>query len=202
MARLGFPIVISAPSGAGKTTLAQLLIQSLPDLSTSISYTTRPSRGNESDGVDYHFVSAEEFQRMINEGEFLEWAHVHGHRYGSANSWTTKELMQERDVVFDIDVQGGLQIKERHPDSVLIFIVPPVFSALKDRLEKRGTEGPEKIAQRLVAATKEIEIGLQKYDYIITNKQLDRALFDLTAIVRTHRLRQFDRAKIKARLLG
>lgn len=201
MARFGFPIVISAPSGAGKTTLAHLLIQSMPNLNVSVSYTTRPRRGNEQDGTDYNFVSVEEFDRMISHGDFLEWAHVHGHRYGSGNSWTAGKLAQEHDVVFDIDVQGGLQIKNRYPQTVLIFIVPPTIDALRERLKARGTESEKKISQRMTAATQEIEIGLAKYDYVITNKVLDRALFDLTAIVRTHRLKQFNREKIKARLL-
>jgi len=201
MSRTGFPIVISAPSGAGKTTLAQLLIQSMPDLCVSVSYTTREKRGNERNGVDYNFVSEEEFEQMVAAGDFLEWAHVHGHRYGSAQSWTANQLNNENDVVFDIDVQGGLQIKSRYENAVLIFIVPPNLVELKTRLEKRGTEQPEKITQRLSAASREIDVGLEKYDYVITNKHLDRALFDLTAIVRTHRLKQFNRAKIRSRLL-
>lgn len=202
MSRLGFPIVISAPSGAGKTTLARLLIESMSNLDISVSYTTRPIRGNEQDGVDYNFISDADFDHMVKAGDFLEWAAVHGHRYGSAETWTSQRLMQKNDVVFDIDVQGGLQIKERYPEAILIFVVPPTFSVLRERLEKRGTEAPEKILQRLKAATQEIDIGLEKYDYVITNKQLDRALFDLTAIIRTHRLTQIDRKKIRTKMLS
>ncbi len=202
MARRAFPVVLSAPSGTGKTTLAHLLVESMSNLQISVSYTTRPARGNERDGVDYHFVSPEEFQTMIAEQAFLEWAKVHGNQYGSGLEWTEQALADERDVVFDIDVYGGLQIKKRIPNSVLIYILPPSLDELEDRLRNRGTETDESIRQRMQASRDEILLGLKYYDYVINNEKLDRALFDLTAIVRTHRLNGFDRQKIAKRLLG
>lgn len=202
MARKSFPVVLSAPSGTGKTTLAHLLVDSMSNLEISVSYTTRPRRGNERENIDYHFISDAEFDAMIECDAFLEWAPVHNHRYGSSVEWTRKKLDENRDVIFDIDVQGGLQIKKRFPDTVLIFILPPSLDELKNRLYARGTEPPEKIEKRLSAARDEIRIGLQSYDYVINNEKLDRALFDLTAIVRTHRLEGFDRDRIRMKLLG
>jgi guanylate kinase len=201
MARKVFPVVLSAPSGTGKTTLAHLLVDSMPNLYLSVSYTTRPSRGNEVDGVDYHFISEKQFESMVNEDAFIEWAGVHNHCYGSGAEWTLSCLAAGKDVLFDIDVNGGLQIKKRIPDAVLIFILPPSLGELETRLRNRATETEERILSRMEAARKEIELGLLHYDYVINNEQLDRALFDLTAIVRTHRLRGFDREKIKKRLL-
>jgi guanylate kinase len=202
MARKSFPVVLSAPSGTGKTTLAHLLVDSMSNLEISVSYTTRPRRGNEREDIDYHFISDAEFDAMIERNSFLEWAPVHAHRYGSSVEWTQKKLEENRDVLFDIDVQGGLQIKKQFPNTLLIFILPPSLEELKNRLYARGTEPAEKIEKRLVAARDEIRIGLQSYDYVINNEKLDRALFDLTAIVRTHRLEGFDRDRIRMKLLG
>ena len=201
MARKGFPIVLSAPSGTGKTTLAHLLVNSRDKLILSVSYTTRPMRGSEQDGVSYHFVDDRQFQAMINDNKFLEWAKVHGHHYGSSAAWTLENLANGRDVLFDIDVQGGLQIKKHFHDAVTIFITPPSFEELEKRLLKRGTETHEKIKKRLSSARDEIMVGLDNYDYVINNENLDRALFDLTSIIRTHHIMRIDRAKIKARLL-
>lgn len=202
MARIAFPVVLSAPSGTGKTTLAALLVNSVKDLHISVSLTTRPIRGNEREGIDYHFVTKEEFQEKINHNGFLEWANVHGNYYGSSLESTQKALAENKDVVFDIDVQGGLQIKKAMPNSVLIFILPPSLAVLEERLRNRGTESEELIQQRMDAARSEIEIGLATYDFVINNEILDRALFDLTAIIRTHRLMGIDRDKIRKRLLG
>lgn len=202
MARIAFPVVLSAPSGTGKTTLAHLLVNSVSNLQVSVSFTTRPIRGNEREGVEYHFVNDDAFKEMIARKAFLEWANVHGNYYGSSMEVTQKSLNEERDVVFDIDVQGGLQIKSAIPNSVLIFILPPSLAVLEARLRGRGTESEEVIQQRLSAARSEIEIGLNTYDYVINNEILDRALFDLTAIIRAHRLMGIDRDKIRKRLLG
>ncbi|MES2503694.1 MAG: guanylate kinase [Myxococcota bacterium] len=202
MARHAFPVVLSAPSGTGKTTLAHLLVDSMSNLEISVSHTTRPRRGHEQEDVDYYFVDDVEFDKMIEENAFLEWAPVHGHRYGSSIAWTQKKMDDSRDVIFDIDVQGGLQIKKHFPNTVLIFILPPSFEELENRLRGRGTDPEEKIQKRLEAARQEIRIGLKTYDYVINNEKLDRALFDLTAIVRTHRLNGFDREKIRKKLLG
>lgn len=200
MARKGFPVVLSAPSGTGKTTLAHLLVSSREKLILSVSYTTRPMRMNEQDGVDYHFVDEEQFKKMIDEQEFLEWAKVHGQFYGSSAKWTFENLGNSRDVLFDIDVQGGLQIKQHYPDAVTIFITPPSFEELERRLIKRGTESRDIIDNRLAAARNEILVGLENYDYVINNENLDRALFDLTSIIRAHHIMRIDREKIKHRL--
>ncbi|MBL4817881.1 MAG: guanylate kinase [Deltaproteobacteria bacterium] len=202
MARQSFPVVLSAPSGTGKTTLAHLLVDSVANLEISVSHTTRPRRGNERDHVDYHFISDDEFDAMIQRKAFLEWAPVHSHRYGSSAEWTQGKLDEKKDVIFDIDVQGGLQIKKRFPQSVLIFILPPSLEELKNRLLTRGTEQPGKIESRIEAARQEIETGLATYDYVINNEKLDRALFDLASIIRTNRLMGFDREKIRRKLLG
>jgi guanylate kinase len=201
MARKGFPIVLSAPSGTGKTTLAHLLVNSRDKLMLSVSYTTRVIRGSEQDGVSYHFIDQEQFQKMIDADELLEWAVVHGNLYGSSAKWTKESLDNGRDVLFDIDVQGGLQIKEHYPDAVTIFITPPSLEELEKRLIKRGTESHEKIKIRLESARDEILVGLENYDYVINNENLDRALFDLTSIIRAHHIMRIDREKIKARLL-
>lgn len=201
MARKGFPIVLSAPSGTGKTTLAHLLVNSMDKLNLSVSYTTRSMRGSEQDGINYHFIDEARFLQMIGEKAFLEWAEVHGNYYGSGADWTHENLINGRDVLFDIDVQGGLQIKSHHPDAVTIFITPPSFEELEKRLLRRGTESHESIKQRMLAAKDEILIGLEKYDYVINNEKLDRALFDLTSIIRTQHIMRLDRDKIKQRLL-
>lgn len=200
MSRRGFPIVLSAPSGTGKTTLAHLLNNSMDKLTLSVSYTTRPMRGSEQDGVNYHFISEERFKQMIHNDEFLEWALVHGNYYGSGAKWTQENLEQNRHVLFDIDVQGGLQIKGHYQDAVTIFITPPSFEELESRLVRRGTESPENIRRRLDAAQDEIKVGLEKYDYVINNEKLDRALFDMTSIIRTHHIMRIDRKKIEHRL--
>ena len=202
MARQSFPVVLSAPSCTGKTTLAHLLIDSMSNLVISVSHTTRPARGYERDGGDYYFVSDAEFDRMIAEKAFLEWAPVHDYRYGSSAEFTSEQLAEKKDVVFDIDVQGGLQIKKHFQEAVLIFILPPSLEELEYRLRTRGTDSDQHIKKRLVAARQEIEVGLQHYDYVINNEKLDRALFDLASIVRTHRLQGLDRDRIRQKLLG
>ncbi len=179
-----------------------MLLQNDSALRLSISYTTRPLRGEEVNGRDYHFVDEDTFKKMIEANSLIEWAKVHGHYYGSSAE-KTQELMGEGwDVLFDIDVQGGLQLKQRFPETLLIYLVPPSMKVLKDRLTGRGTDSPEVIQRRLEAANQENQVGLKDFDYIITNDQLDRALFDITAIVRAHRLRHLDRDKINQQLAG
>jgi guanylate kinase len=202
MARKGFPIVLSAPSGTGKTTLAHLLVNSMDKLALSISYTTRAIRGTEQDGINYHFINRDQFLAMKDADEFVEWAEVHGNFYGSGATWTTTSLEHGKDVLFDIDVMGGLQIKEHYEDAVTIFITPPSFEELEKRLLRRGTESHELIKKRLEAAKGEIMVGLEKYDYVINNEKLDRALFDLTSIIRAHHIMRIDRDKIKSRLFA
>jgi len=175
-------LILSAPSGTGKTTLARRLVAAHPGATFSISYTTRAPRGHEKDGVDYHFVSGDEFQKMIDAGQFVEWAQVHGHRYGTPRSSieSAKAL-----VVFDIDVQGGEAIKKRHPDAVRVLVLPPSLAELERRLRARSTDDAATVRRRLDAARNEIaRARAGAYEYWVVNDDLDRAYGDLEAIVR------------------
>lgn len=200
--RRGFPIVLSAASGTGKTTLSHLLLDSDNDLMLSMSTTTRKPRGNEEHGVDYLFVDDTAFQDMLARGAFIEHATVHGNSYGSSKEWTQQQLEAGRDVVFDIDVQGGNQLKAIFPQACLIFIVPPSLAELEQRLRRRGTDSEIVITKRLQAARAEIEAGIAGYDFVVQNGRLDTALGDLAAIVRTQRLRAGDRNALKKQILG
>lgn len=201
MSRRGFPVVLSAASGTGKTTLSHLLLDSDKDLVLSISYTTRKPRGAEEDGVDYHFVDMATFEAKIARGAFIEQACVHGNHYGSSKEWTEAQLAAGKDVVFDIDVQGGRQIKQNFPEAVLVFILPPSIAELEQRLRRRGTDPDDVIARRLSAARAEIAEGIEGYDYLIVNERLEQAVGDLTAVVRAHRIRARDRTAIRMGLL-
>jgi guanylate kinase len=175
-------LILSAPSGTGKTTLARRLVAAHPGAVFSVSYTTRAPRGHEKDGVDYHFVSEERFQQMIGEGAFVEWAKVHGHHYGTPRSSIdgAKGL-----VVFDIDVQGGETIKKQHPDAVRALILPPSLAELERRLRARSTDDDATVRRRLHAAQIEMRLArLAGYEYWVVNDDLDRAFGDLEAIVR------------------
>ncbi len=183
-------LVLSAPSGAGKTTLARRLIADDPSSVFSISYTTRKPRGREQDGVDYHFVDAEHFQQKIEAGEFVEWAEVHGNFYGSPRQVVDDARARGSIAVFDIDVQGGQAIKKKHPEAVLVFVVPPSMAELERRLRERKTDSDETIRRRMLAARSEIERGASSYDYIIVNDDIARAYADLQAIVVAERTRR------------
>ncbi|RUM88612.1 MAG: guanylate kinase, partial [Thermovibrio sp.] len=152
----GLLIVISAPSGTGKTTLVHMLLKEFPDLEFSVSYTTRPPRPGEVDGRDYHFVDRKTFERMIEEGDFLEWAEVYGNLYGTSRTQVLKALNEGKDVILDIDTQGALQVKKNFPEAVLIFILPPSLKELERRLRNRGTDDEETIERRLKTAREEI----------------------------------------------
>lgn len=182
----GLMLVLSAPSGTGKTTLARRLVAECGGL-FSISATTRAPRGAERPGVDYEFVDPREFQRRIDAGELLEWAEVHGNRYGTPRRFAAEADLGGRLVVFDIDVQGGRQIKARHPEAAAVFVLPPSLGELERRLRGRGTDGPETIARRLAAAEAEIAAGLAGYDYALVNDDLEQAYGELAALVRTLR---------------
>lgn len=179
----GVLLVLSAPSGAGKTTLAHRLRQDFPQAKLSVSYTTRKPRGAEKDGVDYHFVDTATFTQMIDQGEFLEWAQVYGNFYGTARNMADSALTTRGLVLFDIDVQGGSTIKRKYPDAVLVFIVPPSMAELERRLRTRATDSDEKIRDRLLAARAELERGSQSYDYLVVNDQLEVAFSELRSIV-------------------
>ncbi len=187
--RKGNPIVVSAASGTGKTSLCRRLLQTLSNTVRSVSYTTRPRRGEELDGRDYFFISDEEFDRMIENGEFIEWAQVFTRRYGTGWRAVQRQLDEGLDVLLDIDVQGGLQIREKLPDAVLIFLLPPSMDELRRRLVNRAEDTPEAIELRLAKARAEI-VQSQAYDYLVVNDDFDQAELDLRAIIRAHHIAQ------------
>ncbi len=194
----GLLIVISAPSGTGKTTLTHMLLKEFPDMEFSVSYTTRKPRPGEVNGKDYFFVDRETFEKMIEEGDFLEWAEVYGNLYGTSKSQVLKALNEGKDILLDIDTQGALQVKKNFPEAVLIFILPPSFKELERRLRNRGTDDEETIEKRLKVARKEVERA-PLYDYIVVNDRLEKAYEKLRSIViaekcRTERLKgQFEK---------
>ena len=194
----GLLIVISAPSGTGKTTLTHMLLKEFPDMEFSVSYTTRKPRTGEVNGKDYFFVDRETFEKMIEEGDFLEWAEVYGNLYGTSKSQVLKALNEGKDVLLDIDTQGALQVKKNFPEAVLIFILPPSLKELERRLRNRGTDDEETIERRLKTARVEIERA-PLYDYIVVNDVLEKAYENLKSIVvaekcRTERLKgQFEK---------
>ncbi len=191
----GVPIVVSAPSGGGKTTLCRALLARIEGAEFSVSYTTRALRGNEQDGHDYHFVDDATFDAMIEEDEFLEWAHVHGRRYGSGLTASRKKLDAGTDIFFDIDIQGGQQIAERLPGAILVYIVPPDMKVLRERLEGRNSDAQDEIERRMVAAKDEMRQA-QFYSHFIVNDDLETAVSELQAVVISERLRRVDKARL------
>jgi len=181
-------VVISAPSGAGKTSLLREIFARNPEIRFSVSATTRPPRPEERDGVDYFFVSEEEFDRLIAAKEFIEWAVVHGCRYGTPRNAVREGLGHGGIILFDTDTVGAKNIKTAYPDAVLIFIAPPCPGALRARLEKRGTDTPENIGKRLAAAPREMRRA-HEYDYIVVNDTLEEAIAGVEAILRAESLR-------------
>ena len=180
----GLMLVLSAPSGTGKTTLARKLIADTPGACFSVSATTRRPRGTEQHDRDYSFVGPEGFQAMIDRDELLEWAEVHGNRYGTPRRFAAEALDGGRLVIFDIDVQGGAQIKRRHPEAACVFVLPPSMSELERRLRARDTDEEAVVRRRLDAARAEIDAGISSYDFVIVNEDLERAYGDLEALVR------------------
>jgi guanylate kinase len=186
----GLLVVLSAPSGAGKTTLARRFVASRDDAHFSISATTRAPRGTERDGIDYHFVSPARFAALVEEGAFAEWAEVHGQRYGTLRSTVQEALAAGRIAVFDIDVQGGAQLKALWPgEAVAIVVLPPTMEELERRLRARSTDSDDVIARRLSAARAEVGRGLAEYDYAIVNDELEAALRQLQALADHERAR-------------
>ncbi len=181
-------IVISAPSGVGKTTLSKRLLQVSSSFTYSVSFTTRVPRKNEIEGVDYYFISQEEFKKMIDQDKFVEWAQVHGELYGTSAELLDKAIEIKKDVVLEVDVQGGIKIKKRYPEAVLIFLLPPSWQELEKRLNKRATEGIAKIRERIKQAKKEITYA-HYYDYLVVNNEINKALSDILNIVRAERCR-------------
>lgn len=174
-------MVVSAPSGAGKSTICGELLDRHDDMVFSVSTTTRPPRQHEIDGEDYHFVSDETFDRMVEEEAFLEWAEVHGHRYGTSRDAVRNELRARNDVMLDIDVQGGRQVSELFPEAVMVFLAPPSLEELERRLRNRGTETEQEINRRLANARKELQ-QMDDYDYLVVNDQIDQAVEEVECI--------------------
>lgn len=189
--------VVAAPSGAGKSSLVKALLELDSHLSVSVSHTTRAPRGQEQAGREYHFVSPPEFQAMIDRAEFFEWAEVHGNRYGTSRLGIEARLMAGEDVVLEIDWQGALQIKQLFAHAVLIFILPPSWQELEQRLKRRGEDGPEVIARRMVNAHEEVAQA-RHFDYVIINSLFETALFDLKTVVHSQRLKYAAQRRAKS----
>ncbi len=188
MAQEGLPIIISAPSGAGKTTLCQALKKRLPDLNFSVSYTTRPPRKNERNGVDYHFISKEKFLEMTDRNEFLEWAQIHDNYYGTARKNIENTLQKRKDLVLELDVQGVESLRALKYQGVFIFILPPSMEELEKRLAGRGTESDNQVKQRLEVGKKEIAKS-HLYDYAVTNVNVDESVDTILTIIRAEKNR-------------
>jgi len=180
--------VVAAPSGTGKSSLVNALLELDSHLCVSVSHTTRAPRGQEQDGREYHFIDEAGFRSMIERGDFLEWAQVHGHLYGTSRSAIEDSLRSGQDIVLEIDWQGALQIKELFADAVLVFILPPNWQELLQRLQRRGEDGADVIRQRMENARLEVAQA-RHFDFVIINALFETALFDLKTIVHSQRLK-------------
>ena len=178
--------VVSAPSGAGKTTLCKIVCENLDNLVYSVSYTTRRQRPEEVDGRDYYFIDESKFEQMVLQDEFVEWAEVHGNRYGTSRPWLTERLGKGLDVILDVDVQGAMNLKKTDFPCRFVFVLPPSWEALERRLRGRGTETEDAIRKRLAAAERELEKWPQ-YDYILINETVAETAKDLESIIRSAR---------------
>ena len=193
----GILFVVSSPSGGGKGTLIQRVLKQVPNLSYSVSFTTRAPRNGEVDGREYFFVTPEQFEAMAAAGKFLEWAHVHSKLYGTAREQVGREISEGRDIILEVDVQGAASVRTLMADSVSIFILPPSFAVLKQRLEARGTDSAEELDLRLRNAPVELK-DYSAFQYVILNDDLDRAVNQMSAIVHAERARlRRQEAKVK-----
>jgi guanylate kinase len=186
--RRGLLFVLSSPSGAGKSTIARMILEADDGIGLSVSATTRPIRAGEEDGEDYHFVSNEEFDELIASGAFLEWAHVFGHRYGTLKSEVMKQIESGRDVLLDIDWQGTQQLKQVDPDIVRVFILPPSMEELERRLRYRNTDSDEVIASRMARAAAEISHWAE-YDYVFINDDAEHCRKLVHTVLKAERLK-------------
>jgi len=197
IARRGIMLVVSSPSGAGKTTLTRNLLEQEENVSLSISVTTRPRRPSEIDGVHYHFISSDQFQSMRDSDELLEWAEVHGNLYGTPREPVEKSLSAGRDVLFDIDWQGTQKLYQKmRNDVVSVFVLPPSAEELQARLERRAQDTNETIARRLRNAAEEIPHWTE-YDYVLVNRDLDKSFARLRAILTAERLKRVQKSDIE-----
>ncbi len=191
--------VVAAPSGAGKSSLVKALMELDSQVTHSVSHTTRQPRGQEVHGREYFFINDRDFDVLIQENAFLEWAHVHGHRYGTSKKTIEDKITDGHDVLLEIDFQGALQIKAVFPSVVLIFILPPSWEELKSRLERRGEDAPGVIQLRLENAAQEMAQASQ-FDFVIINEVFERALFDLKAVVHAQRLKYASQSRARAEI--
>jgi guanylate kinase len=189
--------VVAAPSGAGKSSLVKALLELDSRVQPSVSHTTRAPRGQEKHGREYFFVSQPEFDGMVAAKAFFEWAHVHGHRYGTSRKAIEERISQGSDVILEIDFQGAIQIKRIFANAVLIFILPPSWEELRSRLERRGEDAPDVIELRLKNAAVEMAQA-HEFDFVIINELFERALFDLKAIVHAQRLKFAAQRRLRA----
>jgi guanylate kinase len=193
-ARSGNLIIVSGPSGAGKSILASRVLRLVPHLKFSVSYTTRAPRGSEQNGVEYFFVSREEFQALISGNKLLEWAEVHGNCYGTSHEFVDGLLRQEKDVLLDIDVQGASIVRRERPDAIAVFILPPSYRVLRERLMRRSLDAGFVIEKRLKIAGKEIR-NYKNYDYLIINEELNSSTLELQSIILGARCRTAARSE-------
>jgi guanylate kinase len=189
--------VVAAPSGAGKSSLVNALMEVDSRLSHSVSHTTRAPRGQEMHGREYYFVSNAQFDQMVLQGAFLEWAHVHGNRYGTSKQVIEERITQGSDIILEIDYQGAVQVKQIFQNAVLIFILPPSWSELKSRLQRRGEDSSSVIDMRVQNAAKEVA-HVKEFDFVIINERFELALFDLKSIVHAQRLKYSAQRRAKA----
>ena len=192
--------IVTAPSGAGKTSLVRELVKGDDSLRISVSHTTRPRRDGERDGIDYFFVEREEFQRKLEAGAFLEHAEVYGHHYGTSRDWVNRQRQQGIDVILEIDWQGAGQVRKLDPGACSVFILPPSVATLRQRLETRALDDADTIEKRMQQAHREIAQG-EKSDYLVFNREFERALADIRAIIRSRRLRREEQMDRYAKLL-
>lgn len=186
---MSFPVILSSPSGGGKTTIAQKLLSLRKDLGYSVSCTTRPPREGELDGRDYHFLAVENFKRGQDAGDFAESAEVHGHLYGTLRAEVARVLSSGRHVIMDIDVQGAQQFSAAFPESVLIFILPPSADALIERLTARGTEDAKSLIRRFRSAKEELK-SIDLYEYVVVNDRIDSAVAAISSIIDAEALKR------------
>ncbi len=196
----GMLIVVSSPSGGGKGTLIRRVLKEVPNLGYSVSFTTRAPRTGETNGVDYFFISLEEFEKGIAAQRFLEWARVHGNFYGTAHEQIEHELTEGRDIILEIDVQGAKSVRQLVPEALSVFILPPTYEVLRERLTARGSERPDDLALRLRNARTEV-LHYSEFDYVIVNDKADTAAAQLASIVYAERARRTRQESVAQRII-